>query len=99
MAMEIGGVTIVHFVPGRVRFKVDKLKGSPEFAQRVEQELSSIDGIDSVEAKPLTGSVIVSYSKEHMVRPEELETLSAVLTSLFPGIQVDKLRDWLITYN
>jgi hypothetical protein len=99
MVMEIGGVEVVHFVPGRVRFKVDKVKGSPEFAHRVEQELATIEGIDSVEAKSLTGSVIVNYNKERIVRPEELENLSAVLSALFPGIETDKLREWLIKYQ
>ena len=57
--MTIKGVHIVHTMPGRVRLKVDKVRGNPAFAQKAQKKLDRVPGIKRVEAKPLTGSVLI----------------------------------------
>jgi hypothetical protein len=55
------GVRLVHAIRGRVRFKLDQIKGDPARAEEVRGHLSIISGIKHVEANPLTGSVLAVY--------------------------------------
>ena len=59
--MAIKGIRVAHAMPGRVRLKVDKVKGNPAFAQKAQDKLGQMPGIKKVEAHPLTGSVLVYY--------------------------------------
>jgi Heavy metal associated domain 2 len=59
--MAIKGVHVVHAMPGRIRLRVDKVKGNPAFAQKAQNKLGRVPGITQVEAKPLTGSVLIYY--------------------------------------
>jgi hypothetical protein len=48
-------------MPGRVRFKIESLKGNDQQAEDIERELSDVSGIDHAIASPLTGSVLIQY--------------------------------------
>jgi Heavy metal associated domain 2 len=51
-------------VPGRGRWHVKALEDSPRLAATVELILRREDGIESAEANPLTGSILVRFQPE-----------------------------------
>jgi hypothetical protein len=52
---------IVHFIPGRIRMKIDQLKGDVLLAENIQQTLSALSGINEVKVNHITGSVLVLY--------------------------------------
>ena len=60
-----------HVLPGRVRFRVPLLVGNDDDVQRIERQLSRVDGIDQVQANRISGSVVIRYQPEH-ISPELL---------------------------
>jgi hypothetical protein len=90
--MAIKGVHVVHTMPGRVRLKVDKVKGNPAFAQKAQDKLSRVPGIKSVEAQPLTGSVLVYYDAAALLAEGALAALTDGFAELFPEIGADALH-------
>ncbi|HEV7766251.1 MAG TPA: ATP-binding cassette domain-containing protein [Thermoanaerobaculia bacterium] len=54
-------------VPGRVRFKVAAIAGSPAMAALVVQTLGEEDGVLEVSANAVTGSVVLRFDPDHRV--------------------------------
>lgn len=52
----------VHILDGRVRIKLNPLKGSKDLATKLEQSLLKIKGIDEVKANSITGNVLVLFN-------------------------------------
>jgi hypothetical protein len=52
---------VLHAIPGRVRLSVSQVKGSPERARRLQQQLEECEGVERAVAKAATGSVVVEY--------------------------------------
>jgi hypothetical protein len=84
--MAIKGITVVHAIPGRLRLKVDKVKGDPVFAQKAEDTLRQVSGIERVEAKPLTGSVLIYYDLAKLLAAGAFTALTEGFAALFPEI-------------
>lgn len=82
--MTIKGVHVVHAMPGRVRLKVDKVKGNPAFALKAQARLGRVPGIKRVEAKPLTGSVLIYYDAAALLAEGALAALTDGFSWLFP---------------
>jgi hypothetical protein len=78
-------------MPGRVRLKVDKVKGNPAFAQKAQDKLGQLPGIKRVEAQPLTGSVLVYYDAAALLAEGTLATLTDGFSELFPEIEAGAL--------
>jgi hypothetical protein len=57
-------VQLAHYIPGRIRIRVSKVKGNASLAEDIRQNFSAIAGIHKVEANPLTGSVLVEYDPQ-----------------------------------
>ena len=93
--MEIEGLKVVHALPGRVRLKVSKVKGNPALAREAQEKLAKVPGIQQVEAKPATGSLLILYDLADLFSVESLETLSETLAELFPEIGAVTLGTWL----
>jgi copper chaperone CopZ len=51
----------MHSIPGRLRVKIPAIKGHPEKAKTVQALLRDLDGIESIRANTVTGSVVVKY--------------------------------------
>jgi copper chaperone CopZ len=84
--MAIKGIHVVHYMPGRVRLRVDKVKGNPAFAQKAQKKLSQVPGIKKVEAQPRTGSVLVHYDAAALLAEGTLAALTDGFSVLFPEI-------------
>ena len=51
----------VHYVPGRLRIRIPRLKRNAEEARILTKALSRVSGVRSVEVNLLTGSLLVHY--------------------------------------
>ncbi|MEJ2070703.1 MAG: hypothetical protein P8X58_09915 [Syntrophobacterales bacterium] len=85
--MAVKGITVVHAIPCRLRLKVDKVKGDPVFAQKAEDILGQVSGIERVEAKPLTGSVLIYYDLAKLLAAGAFTALTDGFAALFPEIE------------
>jgi hypothetical protein len=85
--MEIEGLKVAHALPGRVRLRLAKIKGNPALAREAQERLAKVPGIQQVEAKPNTGSLLLLYDFAELFSVESLETLSETLGELFPEIE------------
>jgi len=95
--MEPEGLKVVHALPGRVRLRVDKVKGNPALARQAQKKLAKVPGIRQVEAQPGTGSLLIHYDMDQLCSMASLEILSLTLGELFPEIEVLTLTAWLVS--
>ncbi len=93
--MEIEGLKVVHALPGRVRLKLAKVKGNPALARQAQEKLTQVPGIRQVEVKPITGSLLIHYDRDHLFSLASMEVLSVTLGELFPEIEVASLATGL----
>jgi Heavy metal associated domain 2 len=97
--MGIGGIKVVHAIPGRVRVKISRLKEEPAFAREIQERLSAVRGIQQVEVNPVTGSVLVLYDRTALESLDSLLSLAAWFSSLFPDLEFGELESWLTSAN
>ena len=87
-------IQIIHFIPGRLRFKLRHLKNDAGMAGMVRQVLSNIPGIRSVEINPITSSVLIHYDPE--VFQWDNPAVRAIAPGLFPDdLSPEMYEDWL----
>lgn len=55
---------IVHVTPGRIRVKMDDMKGNRSLADAIQHRLSAVQGVKQVTTNPVTGSVLVCFDPE-----------------------------------
>jgi hypothetical protein len=79
-------VRLAHASPGRIRLKVEDIKNDPRRAQEIENKLRIVSGIRSVQANPLTGSLLLTYDEPDS---ESMELPFAVAQAL--GISLNDL--------
>jgi hypothetical protein len=53
--------SIVHATPGRIRLRIARAHRTPETFQQIEGLFGMLPGIETIEATPGTGSVLVRY--------------------------------------
>jgi hypothetical protein len=58
-------VEVAHHTRGRVRLKVRKGRDNPELLQQIKETFSTVPGIETIEVKPDTGSVVLYYDPDH----------------------------------
>jgi copper chaperone CopZ len=51
----------LHSIPGRLRVKIPSVKGQVDKANAVQSLLREMNGIESISANTVTGSVVVKY--------------------------------------
>lgn len=59
--MRLEDIHLVHSLPGRIRFKLESIKGKHDQAREIETRLAAVRGMHGVEASALTGSVVARY--------------------------------------
>jgi Heavy metal associated domain 2 len=100
--MATPAIQIVHFLPGRVRVKLSKLKGNASLAGEVERTLTALQGIRHVETSTMTGSVLVLYEPRlpaslDLEAVGSLMELANTLGLSFEDVDMDVLQHWLHT--
>lgn len=93
--MDLNGIKITSYIPGRIRLKAAQIKGDPDFAQKIMALFSVIKGINHVEANPLTGSLLVHFSTGELRSPDSTRLLVEALGILAPQISTEKINSWL----
>jgi len=98
--METPAIQIVHFLPGRVRVKLPRLKGNASLAGEVERTLTALQGIRHVETSTTTGSVLVLYEPRLLASLDleavgSLMALAHTLGLSFEAGDMDVLQHWL----
>jgi Heavy metal associated domain 2 len=83
----IGRATLAHAIPGRIRLRLDSVRGDADRARQVEQQLSTFEFVDQVTANPRTGAVIIEYATE---LASEVDVLRDVASAL--DVEIDKAR-------
>jgi hypothetical protein len=86
------GFHVVHAIPGRVRLRVDKVKGNPDFAQQVQDRLRRVPGIEGIETTPFTGSVLICFDVAKLLAGGGLATIAEEFSALFPEVEASSLN-------
>lgn len=53
---------VAHHVPGRLRIKIASARGNPALLESLKGIFAGVDGIDSVDLKPHSGSLVLNYN-------------------------------------
>jgi hypothetical protein len=83
---------IVHYIPGRIRLSIPKVRKDQDYAQKVEQLLEQDERITAVRINSTTGSVVVHYLKEALGDISEPE-LALMLSNWFQFIDAAIMLD------
>lgn len=97
--MNIGSIKIVHAIPGRMRLKVADVRENPTLAGELQQRLTSLPGVRTVEVNARTGSVLILYEATAFASPEALQELAKPLAEIFPGLEIREPQSWLSSTN
>ena len=98
--MVTPALQIIHFLPGRVRVKLPRLKGNASLAGEVERTLTALQGIHHVETSTTTGSVLVLY-EPHLLAALDLAAVGSLMELAhtlglsFEDGDTDTLQHWL----
>jgi hypothetical protein len=89
------GVKVMSFIPGRVRLRVDLLKGAKTLAGQAQARLAEVPGIREVEANPVSGSLLVKYDSRRLAEQASVDALAAALDELFPTLDLSRFKQQL----
>jgi len=67
--------TYLHHLPGRLRVRCATLKRNPRRAADATRLLEMLQGIESLEVNPLTGSLTISYDRDQIDGPQIMAAL------------------------
>jgi hypothetical protein len=84
--LEIPGIQVLDYLPGRVRLKIRRLKHDPDLARALVGQLIAVDGITRVEANPLTGNLLVRFEARVLAEEVSRRALEGILAEHFPEI-------------
>jgi hypothetical protein len=66
----------IHHTRGRLRLRTARLKQQPHLARQAEHALAALDGVTTVRASAVTGSILVEYTP-HLIDAAALERAAA----------------------
>jgi len=78
MTVKSSTVTVAHLIPGRTRFKVDRLRWSRGYADNIQQTLKSFGWVQDVAINVTVGSLVVYYDTENIEAAEFLRTMAGI---------------------
>ena len=84
-------IRVMHFIPGRIRVRSQRVKRSQDFAHEVENRLAGLVGVKKVETNPVTGSILVEYDPGTLAMPEQRQAARDALHGLFPELNLDQI--------
>jgi acyl carrier protein len=87
--VQVTGVRLAHASPGRLRLKVDDVKNDAQRARQLEDQLRTVPGIHSVEASPVTGSLLLTYDEPALDSLDSMEVPFSTAKAL--GISLNDL--------
>lgn len=90
--MDIGGVRVVHALPGRIRLKIGQLQQNPALAGELRTQLAGIPGVRLVEVNPVTGSVLVLFEPPEGAPADSIRFLSTAWPARFGKLDVQAVE-------
>lgn len=98
--MNIPGLQIRHVSSGRIRVKLDKIKGNASLARELEQQLGQLEYLQEIKITLGTGSVLIIYDPHRLATLEhdlgdlvrELLTLAKTLQLIPPQCDTTELE-------
>jgi hypothetical protein len=93
--MDLNGIKISSYIPGRIRLKASQIKGNTALASKITELFLAINGIHHVEANPLTGSLLVLFNPSELRSPDSTRLLGEALQILAPQINPARINSWL----
>lgn len=68
---------LVHQIPGRIRLRVQDMRGDADYFSALSNEFSGLDVVQNVKVNPSTGSIVIEFSDslEHLIRTIRLHGL------------------------
>lgn len=64
-----------HLLDGRMRIKINEIKGSPARACEIENTLHEMYGIRNIKANPITGNVLIFYDHNKIKSKDVIDAL------------------------
>jgi len=92
MFKSIEGVKILSFLPGRVKLRIEAVKGEESLAKKATAQIGAIDAIKKIMVDPGKGDVLINYDRKKIKEPDTINALSDTLSELFPDMDVAALR-------
>ena len=92
MFKSIEGVKILSFLPGRVKLRIEAVKGEEALAKQATAQIGAIDAIKKIMVDPGKGDVLINYDRKKIKEPDTINALSDTLSELFPNMDVAALR-------
>ena len=92
MFKSIEGVKILSFLPGRVKLRIEAVKGEEALAKKATAQIGAIDAIKKIMVYPGKGDVLINYDRKKIKEPDTIDALSDTLSELFPDMDVAALR-------
>lgn len=90
--MEGIGVRLAHASPGRIRLKIEEIKSHTQRAREIEDQLRAVPGIHSVQANPVTGSLLLTYDEPALESMEMPFAVAHVLGISLNDLDPEDLR-------
>lgn len=71
--------TYLHAIDGRIRVRFPEIRGNRRAAAQLRRDLRALSGVSSVDANPLTGSVLVEYDSNCLSADDIFDSLDVEL--------------------
>lgn len=76
-------IKLVHFIPGRIRLQSPRWKMNETLIEKLVKELQTQHLVFSVQATPVTGSLIITYDAAYLSTIQELDSWFEVLDQVY----------------
>ena len=76
-------ITLVHFIPGRIRLHSPHWKVNDALVEKLVKELQSQPFVFSVQPTTVTGSLVVTYDAAYLTNSQELDSWFRVLDEVY----------------
>lgn len=96
MFAKIPGFKVIFFHPGRLKVRIDSLKGQRPLGVQTAKELSANQAVKKIAVDPAKGDVLIQYDREMIKDPSIVDQLAASLKKLYPELDIDALRGKLL---
>ncbi len=90
-SMAMGKLFPAYFAPGRLRIRIDLLRGRRKLAGRIQRLLGPVGGIHRLEIDPADGACLLVYDSQVITSPEFIDLVSRSLAVELPLIDVKKI--------
>jgi hypothetical protein len=72
-------VTVSHYSPGRIRLYSESLVNNPNLAFTIHTKLSEIQELSNFVVNPTTGSILLTYMPENLVKNPQLKEIETLV--------------------